>query len=151
MRSSRGDEELQGDRQDDARKIDDALLRAFCAVQALCATSPRVSMTKKSAIERPPELPEGLCFVVADDDKIARLLVQKQIAKLRPHVRSVVLGASREETERGLRVLAKNAEEWCVLWVSEFTGEELWRVKKVDTTKVRFVREKLVALKEDRL
>ena len=59
--------------------------------------------------------------------------------------------ASREETERGLRVLANNAEEWCVLWVSEFTGEELWRVKKVDTTKVRFVREKLVALKEDRL
>ena len=36
--------------------------------------------------------------MVADDDKIARLLAQKQIAKLRPHARSVVLGASREET-----------------------------------------------------
>ena len=36
--------------------------------------------------------------MVADDDKIARLLAQKQIAKLRPHERSVVLGASREET-----------------------------------------------------
>ena len=36
--------------------------------------------------------------MVADDDKIARLLAQKQIKKLRPHERSVVLGANREET-----------------------------------------------------
>ena len=57
--------------------------------------SPR---TRKAARPRPPRLPEGLCFVVVDDDKIARRLAEKQIAKLKPHARSVVLGASQEET-----------------------------------------------------
>ena len=81
-------------------------LRLAVAVSPSPSPSPRAPSTHsffadprpKASRPRPPELPEGLCFVVADDDKIARLLAQKQIAKLRPHERSVVLGASREET-----------------------------------------------------
>ena len=46
----------------------------------------------------PPPLPEGLCFVFVDDDKIARLLAKKHIAQFRPHERSVVLGETRTET-----------------------------------------------------
>ena len=99
-------------------------LRLAVTVSPSPSPSPRAHTTHfadprpKASRPRPPELPEGLCFVVADDDKIvrlgaeiarctpsarrlptqARLLAQKQIAKLKPHERSVVLGANREET-----------------------------------------------------
>ena len=48
-------------------------------------------------VKRSRDLPDGLCYVVLDDDKITRLLARKQIAKFGPHPSSVVLGESRQE------------------------------------------------------
>ena len=47
--------------------------------------------------KRSRDLPDGLCYVVLDDDKITRLLARKQIAKFGPHPSSIVLGGSRQE------------------------------------------------------
>ena len=48
-------------------------------------------------VKRSRDLPDGLCYVVLDDDKITRLLARKQIAKFGPHPSSIVLGESRQE------------------------------------------------------
>ena len=48
-------------------------------------------------VKRSRDLPDGLCYVVLDDDKITRLLARKQIAKFGPHPSSIVLGESRRE------------------------------------------------------
>ena len=61
--------------------------------------------------------------------------------------------ASPEETEQALRLLAESSPEWCALMPASETvsGEELWRVKTGDVAVTRFVRQKLVAMKEDKL
>ena len=41
-------------------------------------------------VKRSRDLPDGLCYVVLDDDKITRLLARKQIAKFGPHPSSIV-------------------------------------------------------------
>ena len=60
---------------------------------------------------------------------------------------------SEEEMEGGLRLLAESAPEWVELRVSQFSEEreELWRVKNVGKEVTQFVREKLEAMKQDRL
>ena len=60
---------------------------------------------------------------------------------------------ARAETEEALRLLAASAPEWCTLMGVETTvsGEELWRIKSQEFTVTRFVREKLVAMKQDKL
>ena len=64
--------------------------------------------------KRSRDLPDGLCYVVLDDDKITRLLARKQIAKFGPHPSSIVLGGSRQEAlsvpER-VRTLAREVGE----------------------------------------
>ena len=61
--------------------------------------------------------------------------------------------ASPEETEQALRLIAESSPEWCALMPASETvsGEELWRVKTGDVAVTRFVRQKLVAMKEDKL
>ena len=61
--------------------------------------------------------------------------------------------ASEEEIEGGLRLLAESAPEWVELKPSQFSEEreELWRVKNVGKEVTQFVREKLEAMKQDRL
>lgn len=60
---------------------------------------------------------------------------------------------SEEEMEGGLRLLAESAPEWVELKPSQFSEEreELWRVKNVGKEVTQFVREKLEAMKQDRL
>lgn len=60
---------------------------------------------------------------------------------------------SEEEMEGGLRLLAESAPEWVELKPSQFgeEREELWRVKNVGKEVTQFVREKLEAMKQDRL
>ena len=57
------------------------------------------------------------------------------------------------ETEEALRLLAASTPEWCELLSAKMTvsGEELWRVNSQEFTVTRFVREKLVAMKQDKL
>ena len=61
--------------------------------------------------------------------------------------------ASRDETEAALRLLAEASPEWCALMPARTTvsGEELFRIKTSDAAVTRFVRQKLVAMKEDKL
>jgi len=61
--------------------------------------------------------------------------------------------ASEEEIEGGLRLLAESTPEWVELKPSQFSEEreELWRVKNVGKEVTQFVREKLEAMKQDRL
>ena len=61
--------------------------------------------------------------------------------------------ASRDETEAALRLVAEASPEWCALMPARTTvsGEELFRIKTSDAAVTRFVRQKLVAMKEDKL
>ena len=61
--------------------------------------------------------------------------------------------SSPTEVEAALRLLAASSPEWCALMPASETvsGEELWRLKAVDVAVTRFVRQKLVAMKEDKL
>ena len=61
--------------------------------------------------------------------------------------------SSPTEVEAALRLLAASSPEWCALMPASETvsGEELWRLKTVDVAVTRFVRQKLVAMKEDKL
>lgn len=60
---------------------------------------------------------------------------------------------SPSETQEALRLLAASAPEWCTLMSAAETvsGEELWRIKSQDVAVTRFVREKLMAMKQDKL
>ena len=74
-------------------------------VEEDCVRFVMVCTLKVASDEEPPsrgvkrsrDLPDGLCYVVLDDDKITRLLARKQIAKFGPHPSSIVLGESRQE------------------------------------------------------
>ena len=61
--------------------------------------------------------------------------------------------ATRDETEAALRLVAEASPEWCALMPAHTTvsGEELFRIKTSDAAVTRFVRQKLVAMKEDKL
>ena len=61
--------------------------------------------------------------------------------------------ASSDETEAALRLVAEASPEWCALMPAHTTvsGEELFRIKTSDAAVTRFVRQKLVAMKEDKL
>lgn len=59
--------------------------------------------------------------------------------------------APRDLVQGGLRLLASSAPEWCEIAVSPVSGEELFRVTSQDTTVARFVRQKVVAMKDDKL
>lgn len=61
--------------------------------------------------------------------------------------------ANPTETEQALRLVAEASPEWCALMPAHTTvsGEELFRVKTTDAAVTRFVRQKLVAMKEDKL
>ena len=60
---------------------------------------------------------------------------------------------SPKEMEQALRLVAEASPEWCALMPASTTvsGEELFRVKTTDAAVTRFVRQKLVAMKEDKL
>jgi hypothetical protein len=50
-------------------------------------------------------------------------------------------------------LVAEASPEWCALMPAHTTvsGEELFRIKTSDAAVTRFVRQKLVAMKEDKL
>ena len=70
-------------------------IREFVMVCTLKVASDEEPVQR--GVKRSRDLPDGLCYVVLDDDKITRLLARKQIAKFGPHPSSIVLGGSRQE------------------------------------------------------
>ena len=111
------------------RRLRDALPRTFDVVRSLFATSKKKVSPFRDLL-----------------DALVR-------ANANAHAHGNAAHASRQEIEQCLRLLLEAGSEWCAAMSAETTvsGEELFRIKTSDAAVTRFVRQKLVAMKEDKL